>query len=264
MLLNKILAILALVFGGLGIVVCLAGSYAVWRIGSRLEQTNEHLAELVDNGLSAVQARVAGVQKRVAESRITAQDFANILEEQAKRQIKDQLVVKLELEQRTEGLSKRLDAASHWLDLSSESIRNLQRLVEVGKSLGASLNTSSLNDLLERLATSQKALEQAIQQLQDIRTSVLADESDENRRTRIATLLARILVTISDVDDKLGKGVERLEELQTLTRQAKDKVSRDINIATMVGHAILFWMAAGQTALCWWGWKYGFARRRAE
>src|SRR4029079_13521786 len=93
--------------------------------------------------------------------------------------------------------------------------------------------------------------------VRDVRTIATKanGESDDNRRARITTLLARIVVTIGDVDDKLSKGVVWLADVREKNRQMKIKIDRTIRLVTYVSYALHFWIAAGQAALCWWGWK---------
>jgi len=265
MLVRKTLAVLALVFGGIGLVACLAGGYFVWRTGAQLEQSNERVAELLDTGISTVQTRLTGVQERVAESRITVHEVANKVAEQTKQQAGERLIAKLDLERHSETLSQKLDVADRWLETSSESIRHIQKLLALGQSLGASFDPTALDELLNRLTVSRASLAQAIERVRDVRTiATKADgESDDNRRARITTLLARIAVTIGEVDDKLSQGVVWLADVREKNRQMKIKIDRTIRLVTYVSYALHFWIAAGQAALCWWGWK-SFGRPKSS
>ena len=67
---KPLLSLLALSFGFLGVVVCLAGIAAVWSIGSRLDRTNDDVFYMVDKSLATVRDRVLGAQQRVQESKI--------------------------------------------------------------------------------------------------------------------------------------------------------------------------------------------------
>jgi hypothetical protein len=55
MLFRRLAASLALAFGCLGVVACMAGVYAVSLLGSRLQQANERVFTTLDRGLASAQ-----------------------------------------------------------------------------------------------------------------------------------------------------------------------------------------------------------------
>ena len=216
---------LALVFGGIGLVACLAGVYFVWRTGAQLEQSNERVAELLDTGISTVQTRLTGVQERVAESRITVQEVANKVAEQTKEKAGERLIAKLDLERHSETLSQKLDVADRWLETSSESIRHIQKLLALGQSLGASFDPAALDELLNRLTDSRASLAQAVETVRNVRSAATSADggTDDKRRTRIIELLARIVIEIANVDDKLSQGVVWLADVRKRIARRKSK-----------------------------------------
>lgn len=257
MFVRKTLAVLALVFGGIGLVACLAGVYFVWRTGAQLEQSNERVAELLDTGITTVQTRLTGVQERVAESRITVQEVTSKVAEQTKQLAGVRLIAKLDLEKHSESLSQKLDVADRWLETSSESIRNIQKLLALGQSLGASFDSAALDELLNRLTDSRASLAQAVETVRNVRSAATSADggTDDKRRTRILELLARIVIEIANIDDKLSQGMDWLVNVREQNRLTKIKIDRTIRLTTYVSYALHFWIAAGQLALCWWGWK---------
>jgi hypothetical protein len=254
---KKMLAVLALVFGGIGLVACLAGVYFVWRTGAQLEQSNERVAELLDTGISTVQTRLTGVQERVAESRITVQEVTNKVAEQTKEKAGERLIAKIDLERHSETISQKLDVADRWLETSSESIRHIQKLLALGQSFGASFDPAALDELLNRITESRASLTQAVETVRNVRSAATSADggTDDKRRARILELLTRIVIEIVNVDDKLKQGMNWLVELREKNRQTKIKIDRIIRLGTFVSYALHFWIAAGQAALCWWGWK---------
>jgi hypothetical protein len=257
MVVRKTLALLALVFGGIGFVACLAGVYFVWRTGAQLEQSNEQVAELLDTGISTVQTRLTGVQQRVAESRITVQVVTNKVAEQTKEKAGERLIAKIDLERHSETISQKLDVADRWLETSSESIRHIQKLLALGQSLGAAFDPAALDELLNRITESRASLTQAVETVRNVRSAATSADggTDDKRRARILELLTRIVIEIANVDDKLKQGMNWLVELREKNRQTKINIDRIIRLGTYVSYALHFWIAAGQAALCWWGWK---------
>lgn len=265
MFVRKTLAVLALVFGGMGFVACLAGVYFVWRTGTQLEQSKKRLADFLDTGISTAQTRLTGVHERVAESRITVQEVTNKVAEQAKEKVGERLLAKLDLERHTESLSQKLGVADQWLESSSESIRQIQKFLELGQALGTSFDPAALDELLKRLTDSRASLAQAVKSVQNIRTApTSADgEPEDKRRARIMELLARIVMTIANIDDKLSQGLNWLSDVREQNRLTKVKIDRTIRLVAYASYGIHLWIAAGQVALCWWGWK-SVGRDRTE
>jgi hypothetical protein len=255
MLFKRMVALIAVTFGFLGVIVCLAGLYAVWRIGSRLEQANEKVFARIDQGLASTQDLVRRVQKRVQEAKITTAEIDQKLRAWTKRKAEERLVSRLEVESRAEKLSGYLQTADSWLETSTETIRGIQNVLELGNSLGASLDLAALEGVFEKLTAVRSTLQKTEQTLDQVREFAKERESEENRLPRLMKLLARTLLTISDVDTRLGDLVTRLSKRQADAQQTKASTSNFIFVRTIVCYVILAWMAVGQAALCLCGWR---------
>ena len=204
-MLKRVAAFLALVLGLLGVVACCAGVYAVWLVGSRLERANETVFAAIDRGLAAVEDRVRGVRQRVAESKITTSEVTQKLREWTTKKGKDRLVARFEVESRTEKLAGNLHMADVWLGTSAESVRDTQRLLELGQRLGAGADPASLDEVLERLLCARGKLQEAERAVVELREFATGNvgESEESRLARAAKILARILVTLGEVEPRL-------------------------------------------------------------
>ena len=75
---KRLVALLALAAGFVGIPVCIVGAFAAWSLGSRLERTNATVFAMIDKGLTAAQDRVRSVQERVEESKITGTELEQV------------------------------------------------------------------------------------------------------------------------------------------------------------------------------------------
>jgi chromosome segregation ATPase len=256
MLFKRVLGLLTLAFGFLGVVSCVAGVYAVWSLGSRLERANDKLFAMIDKGLAVSQDRIREVETRIKESKITTDEFGQRLRDWSTSRAKEGLVSRLEIESRAEKLVGRLQTAESWLETSTESIRSVQRVMELCNSIGVPMDPASLEEVLENITSLRSRLQQTERTVDGIR-AITADkegESEETRLSRVTTLLGRILVTIGDMDTRLEESVTRLSELQTDARQLKATTSAYILVATVGCYVLLAWIGAGQAALCRWGW----------
>jgi chromosome segregation ATPase len=257
MFFNRVVGLLALAFGFLGVVACMAGAYAVWSLGSRLERANDKTFAMIDKGLESSKVRVGGVQMRVEESKISTTEIGQTLRDWGTRNAKERLVSQRDIEGRAERLAGHLQTADLWLETAAESIRSVQQLLELGNSIGAPLDPASLEEMLATLTSLRSTLQQTERTVDGIRefTANKEGDSEENRLSRVMKLLGRILVTTSEIDTRLEETVTRLSELQADARQLKDRISNYILLATLGGYLVLAWIAAGQAALCMCGWK---------
>lgn len=253
MFLKRVAAVLALVLGCAGFAGCLAGAYGVWLVQSRLERANDNVFDAVDRSLKVVQDRIPIVQKKVEDSKITTSEIKDALREWGAKKAKDRIVAKLQIESRTEKLSEHLRTADFRLEASREAVRDIQQVLEVSQSLGARVDPTSLDALLERLVSMQESLQQAERAVDGVR-KFAEDDPVEDRLAQAAKLLARVLLMLSDVDERLDDFDARLSELRAQARQGNATTSHYIVSGAVVCYALLAWVGAGQAALIWLGW----------
>lgn len=255
MLLKRVAAVLALVFGIAGMAVCLAGAYGVWQVQSRLDRANDRVFDAVDRSLEVVQDRMPIVQQRVKESKITTDEVTGAIREWAAKKSRDRIVSELEIESRVEKLSGHLQAADLRLEASRETVRDVRVLLELAHGLGARANPASTDAVQELLVSLQDKLQQAERALDGVRKFAAAagDESVEDRRAQVVKLLVRIQLTLGDVDRRLDDFAARLSEAQAEAREAKARTSHFIVWGSVACYGLLVWGMAGQAALSWWG-----------
>jgi hypothetical protein len=257
MLFKRTAALLELVFGFLGVIGCMAGIFAVWLLGSNLQQANEKVFAVLDKGLAAAQDRVRAVQMRVQEAKITTNEVAEKLRDWTLMKTKERFVSQLEIETHAGKLVGHLQTADAWLETATESIRGVQQVLVLGDLLGAPVDPASLQDVVENLEDARSTLQRAEQSVDGVRKFATAKdgEPEENRVSRAVKLLARTLLTIGEVDTRLDASTTRLSELQTSARQLMKRTSTTIILTTIVGYLLLAWIAAGQISLCLCGWR---------
>lgn len=259
---KRVIAFLALVLGFLGIVACVAGIYVAWSLASRIEQANEKIFATLDKGLDAAQDRLRRVQKRVAESKVTATEIRQYLKDWSKRKAGEGLGSHLEIENRAEKLAGRLQTADVWLETSTESIRGIQQLMVLGNAFGADMEPASVEEVLAKLASLRSTLQQTQQTVEEIRVATAGRESEskDTRVSRVTKLLGRTLLALSDIDTRLEAFVARLSDMRISARESKARMSNYILLTTIGCSLILTWIAFGQAALCLCGWRQ--ARKR--
>jgi hypothetical protein len=257
MLFKRVVALLALAAGFLGVVACLAGVYPVWLVGSRLNQTNERVFVTLDKVLAAAQDRVRGVQKRLRESKIRTGEIAQNLRDWSTSKAKERLVPAVEIERRVEKLAGHFQTADQWLETSTESIRGIQHVLELGASIGAPVDPILLEKVLEELTSIRARLQETERSINAVHEFAAnrVGESDENRLPRVLKLLGSTELMAGAIDTRLEDSVTRLSQIQADAQQLKARRSNYILLMTIGGYLVLAWIAAGQAALCLCGWK---------
>jgi hypothetical protein len=255
MLIKKVLALLALMFGLLGVLACVAGIYAVWRLKSRLDHANEKVFTALDKGLTHARDRVCAVQKRVQDSKITTSEIVEVLRDWTTRKLQERLTAQAALESRVEKLDGYLQTADAWLETASESIRGAGQVLELSQSLGAPVDPALLVALFEKLTWLRTTIQQTEQTVKQIREFTAVKEDEENRLARLTKLLGRTLVTVGEMDTRLEEAATRLAQMRDSEQQLQARTGKYLLLASIACCLLLVWIAAGQVALCLAGWK---------
>jgi hypothetical protein len=213
-----------------------------------------------------VRDRVLDAQARVQESKLTTEDIQQSLKDFTRKKTSEKLENRLAIEKKTETLSKGLEQADLWLELSTTSIQNVEQVFELGNSLGAPVDPTSLEPLIGKLANLRSQLSQATETVEGIHERAAEIAEGEPRKERIeqaVQLALRAVATLGEIDSRLGESVDRLSETQTKGQQLKSRTHSYI-FATQIGAVLLIaWMAVGQVCLCRSGWQ-AYRRTRSR
>jgi hypothetical protein len=252
-MLKRVLGLLALVLGFLGVVACAAGAYGVWSAAARLEQANDRAFAAVDKGLVATQDRVRRVQKRVQDSRITSNEITQKLRDWSVSEAKERLAAELEIERHAGKLAEGLQSADDLLETTTETMRGIQNILELGEFAGAPVNPDSLDKMLEDLTALRSRLQESERTVERVRN--FGKDDDADRHARAVKLLGRAVLMITEADTRLEDCVARLSEMRTDAQQLQARISLYILLTAIGCYLVLAWIAAGQIALCACGWN---------
>lgn len=263
MFFHRAAGLLALAFGLVGVAGCAAGAYGVRLSWSRLDRANAKVFDAIDRGLGAVQDQVPTLRERVEDSKVTTAEITEAVQAWAAKKVRNQVVSELEVELRVERLAGHLQAAELRLDASTEAVLDVRRVIELGQSLGAGVDPASTDEMLELLAALRGEVHQAQQAVDEVRRFATPGpgESITDKLARVAKVLARILLTLSDVDRRLNQFAARLSDARADARQQKEQTTRYLLWGSVVCYGLLAWVAAGQVALARCGWRCCRRRR---
>jgi hypothetical protein len=258
MRIRHFLARLAVVLGLLGVVGCVGGMVGgVW-FGSRLSRGNDRAFRLVDTSLAAARDRVLKAQRRVSESKISADQVQDAIGNWTKGQVRQEVASRLQVEERAGKLALGLQQAGDWLETAAASVRGLQSTLDLGSSIGVPADGELLKPVLGKLADLAGQLRQAQETANDIRDRAAASSEGEPRDDRIGRavqMAARVVATLGAIEPGLGEAAQRLSERQARMEQLRVRTHRYIVLGVIVMLLLLSWMAAGQVALCVYGWR---------
>jgi hypothetical protein len=239
--------------------------YPVWLLRSRLDQANERIFVTLNKGLASAQDRVRRVQQRLRESKTSASEIAQSIRDWSTRRAKERLVSAVEIERRAEKLAGHLQTAHEWLATATKSVRGIQNVLELGVWVGAPVDAMSLEKVLEALTSIQDRLQETERSVTAVRDFTVnrVGESEDNRLSRVFTLLGNTEVVAGAIDTRLENSLTRLSQVLAEAQQWETRVRRCILLTALGGSLVLAWIAAGQVALCLCGWK-NFCRDRSS
>lgn len=257
-MIQRILCSLALILGALGTIGCVAVMIAIWMISARVTQATEKVFGVADTALHGASERVAKIGDRVQTLKLTTTEIQDGAKTWVKSEASEIARSRLNVQQKAETLLTELDRAEQLLQLTESSVDLIQQAMTAGQSLGISLDTDSVKELLADLTTIQTKLHEGIDVAQNI-SQRAAEASDEkllaDRAEQIAKLVARVIATLGIVDQRIAAIEDRLAKIDAAVDVEKQKVIGWMNLAT-IGITLLFaWLGAGQSALCYLGFR---------
>ena len=166
-------------FGLLGVIACAAVAVIVWFVGLRLSQANEKVFDSIDQSLTAVRDRILSTRQRVQESKVATEGLGASVRNWTRKEASERLISRLEIEERADRLVLGLRQADLWLEMSEASIQGVQRAFDMANSLGAPVDASSVDPLLERLGTLRNQLQQSAEAVDGIGERIANVTDDE-------------------------------------------------------------------------------------
>lgn len=236
----------------------MAGLVGIWSVGSRFTQSTEKVFDRTDESIVAVRERVVEAQKRVQESNITTKDLEQGLKDWTRKETRERLSSRFNVEKITQQLVSDLRQGDQWLEVSEASVRSIQQIMELWSMLGVPVDTQLVDPLLEKLGSLQSQLNQSTETVDGIRelaAKITQGDSREERIKQAIRMTLRVVVTLGELDTRLDETVDKLSDLQTKVQHKKSEAHRLIVMTTSGAILIIIWMGTGQVFLCRHGWE---------
>ena len=250
---KSLLSAAGITLGGIGIVVCLAAMITLWMAGIRIGRVTESLFGKLDRSLAVVRQRVVQTQDRVAAATITSQDIEKSLRGWTKREASQQITLRLNAVEKTERLASTLQQADQWLDVSESSVGLVQDILSIGASTNAPAVTTSVDQLVEEIASLRGQLAEVLEFVNKIHDRVAEageEKSAEERTEQVVQIILRVVATLGIIDSRLEKTADKLSLTQSHLQELKTGTQWWIFVITIGVTLLILLMAAGQVALC--------------
>lgn len=260
MLIKRLLAALAAIFGLVGVVGCVAAMPAVLSLGSRLSRANDRAFAMLDTSLATAKERVLDAQRRAAESRITTEDVRQAVQEWTRVESRQRIASHLQIESKAERAAATLRQAITCLETSAALLQGVQSAMDWGGSIGAPMDTARVEQMsagvADLLGRSRQVAETA-DTIREYAAASLKEDPQEDRTALAVQLASRALAALVEIETRLGETADRLSDARARTGQIKSRAHNYIVAAEVVALSLLAWLAAGQAALCVYGWRNG-------
>jgi len=244
--------------GGIGIVVCAAAITVLWIATARLGRVTENLFSRMDRSLVAVRQRVVQAQNRVAAAKISTEDIEKSLRDWTRREAGERLALQLNAAEKSERLASTLQQADVWLEVAESSVGLVREMLSIATSTSAPTDTASVDKLMEEIASLRGQLGEATEFVGRIHERITAtgdDKSLDERIQQAVQLALRVVATLGSTDSRLGEFADRLSVSQSELQELHTRTQRRILWAASGVTLLIIWMAAGQIALCFLGWR---------
>jgi hypothetical protein len=100
-----------------------------------------------------------------------------------------------------------------------------------------------------------KEASESVGRIRESSSEAAADGPREEGFNQVVQLAVRVIATLGSMDSRCESLGKRLAEIQAKARGAKIKATRWIRMTAIGVTLLIGWLAAGQGALCVFGWK---------
>src|SRR5262245_56433254 len=104
-LLKSLLNVAGMIFGTIGVIVCVAALIMLWIVSARLQRVTESLFSKMDDSLIAARERVVQTRERVTAAALTSRDIESALRGWARQEAGQRLILQLHAIEKTERLA---------------------------------------------------------------------------------------------------------------------------------------------------------------
>ncbi len=252
-MLRRIVLLLIVALGAVGLLVCLAAVAGVWTVESRVERATQQLFTHVDNSLTGVRGRLTEVSQRVTSATNSTREIQQKFKQWNAAEVRQRAADRFGLEEKADRLSETLQQAERWLEASESSLEVAGEALQLAQGLGLRVRLEGVETAAEEV----QALRGRFQELRQSARALRGADAVEERRAALEEqrqqglrLALRVAATLASFDEQLAELDTRIAAAQGQVPKLKQQTLDWIRLAAAALAAVLGWMALGQAALC--------------
>lgn len=247
---RKIIGLLAILLGVVGVVLLVAGGIAAWRVEGVVVERTDRATVRTSERLSKVESKLHRLEGMLKVLTVDVEAIRSAGARLVGRVVKDALA-QPEINQLLERLSRLLEQSEQL----GETLDIVARLFEDSADLSAQVDGNP--ERTERLKNIAETLEQAGATMSGIRA-----ELGELRLREAATDPQKLidLCTRSRAPlERMAGGIASIRQYSADTRESMESLRREVRFwmrtAAVLMSLVLVWFGLGQVCLIGWGWR---------
>ncbi|MFO0798455.1 MAG: hypothetical protein U0804_13340 [Gemmataceae bacterium] len=247
---KRILGLLAMLLGGVGVVLLVAGGVAAWRVAGVVVDRTDRAAARGSGRLVNVEGRLTRLEGRVKDLTVDVEVVRSAGARLAGKLV-GEAIARTDFEPLLDRLDRSLSKAEEW----GETLDVITRLVEDVADLSAQFDGAP--ERAEQLRRVAAALDEAAAVLAGVRAE-LADFRTRNAAPdprKLADLAARTRAPL----ERLAGGIAAVRQHSADARGELEAFRGNVHfwsraVATAMS-VVVVWLGLGQVCLVGWGWK---------
>ncbi len=257
---KRLVGLLAMLLGVVGVAACLAGLVGTWVVRARLDTTIAGIVERVDGVLSTLEERTGQANRRIGDTR----DSARRLNERVQQRVAQWRDVPADeapdLDEIERQLYSRIQLGRDWIGFVQSGVDLAEQFVEMlnSTSIFVQQESKTPRDVVAAVRGGRQEIQEAFELVEEVRTHLegIRDHQDLDANARqIESLSSRIDSSLKNVH-QFGKDLEAaIAQMGTDVANLGNRIRRQILIFAVIANLILVWLAVAQVSLAIHGWR---------
>jgi DNA repair exonuclease SbcCD ATPase subunit len=258
---KQVLGLLALVLGGVGFLVCLAGLIALWVVRAPASRSSAEALASAEETLKVVDEKTGRADAVVGKVREVVDPVTSKIRELAAKVQGPQSKDDKELKRIEKELAQRFNKMERLVKVSETAVAMMNKTGRLTRSLsfGAARGGAGPSPK-EDLPDSSAALARLSRVLKKLSEALAAFRANPKARKDAVKKVARLARQVNQELDLLSSQIQRARQLATEYAAEVAELKTDLPVwihwGTVIGSVFLVWMGLGQLALLRLGWAW--------
>lgn len=264
-MLRIVMSLLALVLGTVGTLGCIVAIVVIGTVNQRVTHATGTLFDAAHIAVGDVRQHVSQAEQRIQAMKLTSDAIQDQVKQWSAEHAEELALARLGVEEHIDGFLAELDQIELWAATAETSTQMIGQALDATESLGLPIDLTPVVSLLEETRTIQAQLDTGISAARQLGKRLSqADADPTQQKQQILQLTGRVIATLTKVDQHVASVDRHLGQIETVIDQQKRTVVSWVNLVAIAIAGLLAWMALGQAALSYAGWRWlrgGAARK---